>query len=415
MNLLEKIYEASERLHNVVVHTPLLKNTSLSQQYQANVLLKREDLQVVRSYKIRGAYNKISQLTEEQKSVGVVCASAGNHAQGVAFACSELGITGTIFMPSTTPKQKIAQVKSFGGKQIAILLIGDTFDDAQVAAHSFCNEQAATFVHPFDDLEVIAGQGTVGLEILENADNPIDYIFVPIGGGGLAAGICTIVQELSPTTKIIGVEPMGAPSMWTSLQAKEIKTLDTIDRFIDGAAVKRVGDQNFEFCRNVLHDVILVPEGKVCSTILKLYNEEAMVVEPAGALTISALDLFDPNKLKDKNVVCVVSGSNNDILRTEEIKERSLLFEGLKHYFMIEFPQRPGALKTFVSDVLGDSDDITYFQFSKKTNKESGPAIVGIELKDKSDFRQLEKQMNAGGFNFTYLNENPMLFAQLIG
>lgn len=414
MSLLDKIYQAQKNISGVAVHTPLIKNENWSDEFEANIWLKREDLQPVRSYKIRGAYNKIVSLSETDKAKGVVCASAGNHAQGVAYACNKLNILATIFMPVTTPKQKIKQVKLFGKGKVEVILKGDTFDESFHEASRFCNESNAVFIHPFNDEEVIAGQGTVALELLKDAQKPIDYLFVPIGGGGLAAGICTVFKQLSPKTKIIGVEPSGAASMKTSIANKCNTTLDEIDKFVDGAAVKRVGDKTFEICKNGLHNLIPVPEGKVCTTILRLYNEEAIVVEPAGALTISALD-FCKEEIKGKNVVCIVSGSNNDITRTEEIRERSLLYEGLKHYFIINFPQRPGALKEFVNHVLGTDDDITYFQFSKKNNRESGPAVVGIELKQRKDFIKIEEQLKFRKFNYRYLNENEDLFTQLIG
>lgn len=413
MSLLDKIYQAQKNISGVAVHTPLMKNENWSDEFAANIWLKREDLQPVRSYKIRGAYNKIVSLSETDKSKGVVCASAGNHSQGVAFACNKLNILATIFMPVTTPKQKIKQVKLFGKDKVVIILKGDTYDESFFEASQFCKKQEAIFIHPFDDEEVIAGQGTVGLELIKDAQKPIDYLFVPIGGGGLASGICTVFKQLSPTTKIIGVEPSGAASMKTSITNKKNTTLNEIDRFVDGAAVKRVGENNFSICKDILHDIILVPEGKVCTTILRLYNEEAIVVEPAGALTIAALDFYK-EKIKGKNVVCIISGSNNDITRTEEIRERSLLYEGLKHYFLIQFPQRPGALKEFVNDVLGPNDDITYFQFSKKNNRENGPEVVGIELKNKNDFLKIEELLTCRKFKFQYLNNNSDLFTYLI-
>jgi threonine dehydratase len=413
MSLLNKIYQAQKNISGVAVHTPLMKNENWSDEFAASIWLKREDLQPVRSYKIRGAYNKIVSLSETDKSKGVVCASAGNHAQGVAFACNKLNILATIFMPVTTPKQKIKQVKLFGKDKVVIILKGDTYDESFFEASQFCKKQEAIFIHPFDDEEVIAGQGTVGLELIKDAQKPIDYLFVPIGGGGLASGICAVFQQLSPTTKIIGVEPSGAASMKTSITNKKNTTLNEIDRFVDGAAVKRVGENNFSICKDILHDIILVPEGKVCTTILRLYNEEAIVVEPAGALTMAALDFYK-EKIKGKNVVCIISGSNNDITRTEEIRERSLLYEGLKHYFLIQFPQRLGALKEFVNDVLGPNDDITYFQFSKKNNRENGPEVVGIELKNKNDFLKIEELLTCRKFKFQYLNNNSDLFTYLI-
>lgn len=414
MKIFKQVVAAKKQMKGVVSPTPLIQSLNLSEEFSSTVLLKREDLQIVRSYKIRGAYNKMSTLTEEEKKQGVVCASAGNHAQGVAYSCNLLKIKGKIYMPKTTPKQKIKQVQLFGKSFVEIVLIGDTFDDANAKAAEDATKNNIIFVHPFDDLKVIAGQGTVGLEILEAFKEPIDYIFVPIGGGGLSAGLSEVFKELSPNTKIIGVEPEGAASMKTAIANGKNTPLESIDKFVDGAAVKQVGNITFEICQKNLEDIILVPEGKVCTTILRLYNEEAMVVEPAGALSIAALDFYK-DKIKGKNVVCIVSGSNNDIERTAEIKERSLLYEGLMHYFMIQFPQRPGALKEFVNEILGAEDDITYFQFTKKNSREVGPAVVGLELKNKNDITAIKNKMTAKGFEYKYLNEKQDLFTQLIG
>lgn len=412
--LFKDIYDAAANLKQVVTKTPLTKNLNLSEEYRANIFLKREDLQVVRSYKLRGAYNKITSIKSKQAKAGIVCASAGNHAQGVAYSCNALKIQCKIFMPVTTPAQKIKQVELFGKKFIEIILTGDTFDDAQAEAISYARNNHRVFIHPFDDEQVIAGQGTVGLEILESFQNNIDYLFLPVGGGGLASGVCTVFSRLSPKTKIIGVEPAGAPSMKVSLEKNKVTSLESVDKFVDGAAVKRVGKKTFAICKKHLHEIRLIPEGKVCTSILKLYNEEAIVAEPAGALSLAALDFYR-DAIRGKNVVCIISGGNNDIMRTEEIRERSLLYEKLKHYFLIQFPQRPGALKEFVTEVVGPDDDITYFQFSKKNNKESGPAVIGIELKNKNDFAPLEKNLKSKNFNYTYLNQRHELFTQLVG
>lgn len=409
MDLLDKIYLARERIKGVAVQTPLILNENLSEEFSSQIFLKREDLQPVRSFKIRGAYNKISTLSDEEKARGVVCASAGNHGQGVAYSCNKLNIRGTVFMPVTTPPQKIQQVKLFGKDKVKIVLKGDTFDEASAEANQYCEEAGAVFIHAFADEKVIAGQGTIGLELLEDGPTPIDYIFVPIGGGGMISGIITVFKQLSPETKIIGVEPAGAPSMKTSIEKGVNTALKQIDTFVDGAAIKRVGDQAFEICKAGLHDIILVPEGKVSTTILRMYNEEAIVVEPAGALTISALDFYK-EEVKGKNVVCVVSGSNNDITRMQEIKERSLLYEGLKHYFLVQFPQRPGAIKDFVNDILGPNDDIVYFQYTKKNNRESGPAVVGVELKDPKDLLKIEQQLIKKKFVYQYLNDSKDFF-----
>jgi len=410
---LEQIYKAQHNIKGVVEHTPLVFMKNFSERYQATVFFKREDLQVVRSYKIRGAYNKIQGLSSEELKSGIVCASAGNHAQGVAYACQKLKVYGTIFMPVTTPHQKIDQVRMFGGSFVEIKLFGDSFDDSQKAAVEFCATNKNTFVHPFDDLEVIAGQGTVGLEILNDSRAPIDYLFMPVGGGGLASGVGTVFKALSPSTKLIGVEPIGAPSLTNSLKKGINTTLDEIDNFVDGAAVKRIGELNFKICKEVLDTTDTICEGLICSTILKVYNENAMVVEPAGALSIAALEDYK-EEIKGKTVVCVVSGGNNDITRMEEMKERALFYEGLKHYFIIKFPQRAGALKEFVVDVLGPNDDISYFEYTKKHNRDKGPAVVGIELDSKDDFEPLVTRMKEKGFLSEYLNEKPELFQFLI-
>lgn len=410
---LNAVKEAATTLKEVVAQTPLLQNFSYSKKYAAEVYFKREDLQQVRSYKIRGAYNKISSLTPAELERGIVCASAGNHAQGVAFACHKKKIQGTIFMPAPTPKQKLEQVKMFGGAYVDVQLIGDTFDDAYKASKQFCDTHQKTFVHPFNDKKIIEGQATVGLELLEQLLEAPDYVVVPVGGGGLASGVSTMVRLLSPSTKIIGVEPLGAPSMQAAFKAGHNRKLASIDKFVDGAAVQQVGDLTYPICQENLDELLTVPEGLVCQTILDMYNKEAIVVEPAGALTIAALE-FLKTEIKGKRVVCVVSGSNNDIVRTAEIKERALLYQGLKHYFIIRFPQRAGALKEFVRDVLGVRDDITYFEYSKKTNRENGPAVVGVELASPKDLEPLVERMKARNFYGEYLNNKPDLFEFLV-
>lgn len=410
---IEDIIIANHALKDVVYHTPLQKSEILSDRYQCNVYLKREDLQVVRSFKIRGAYNKIQSLTKDELKNGVVCASAGNHAQGVAYSCQALKIDGKIFMPSTTPRQKVKQVKRFGGEYIEVILIGDTFDDSFAKAMECCDKEGRTFIHPFDDPLVIAGQGTVGMEIMNDIDEDVDYLFAAIGGGGLISGVGTYLKSISPNTKLIGVEPEGAPAMKVSLDHNEVVTLEQIDKFVDGAAVKKVGDLPYDICQDILHEVTIVPEGKICTTILELYNENAIVVEPAGALSITALDFYK-EEIKGKTVVCVVSGGNNDIGRMQEMKEKSLIYEGLMHYFIINFPQRAGALREFLDEVLGPDDDITRFEYTKKNNKDNGPALVGIELKHRKDYEPLINRMIKKGFNFKEINKDIYLFNLLI-
>jgi len=403
---------AKARLQKIVNRTPLTYNHNLSRKYQCDVFLKREDLQVVRSYKLRGAYNMMSSLPVEQLQKGVVCASAGNHAQGFAYSCKKLNVQGVVFMPIITPNQKVSQTKMFGENFIEVKLTGDTYDDCSVAAKQYTLENGMTFIPPFDDIRIIEGQATVGIEILEDRSD-IDFLFVPVGGGGLSAGAGSVFKTFSPKTKIIGTEPEGAPSMYEALKAGKPVTLDNIERFVDGAAVKRVGDLTFSICKNVLDDMCLVPEGKVCTTILQLYNEDAIVVEPAGALSIAALGDY-AEQIKGKTVVCIVSGSNNDIDRMQEIKERSLQYEGLKHYFLVRFAQRPGSLKEFVNDVLGPDDDITRFEYIQKHNKETGPALVGIELKTRTDYEILVQNMDRFHVNYTELKPNDNLFGYLV-
>lgn len=406
------ILEAAMKLKPIVNRTPLMYSATLSRRYQCDVYLKREDMQIVRSYKLRGAYNLISSLPAGLLAKGVTCASAGNHAQGFAYACKAMNIKGVVFMPVITPKQKVNQVNMFGGDHIEIRLVGDTFDDCSAEAQAFTKASGMTFIPPFDNAKIIEGQGTVAVEILEDQTG-IDFLFVPVGGGGLAAGLGTYFKTYSPKTQIIGVEPEGAPSMLRALENGGPVTLDEIERFVDGAAVKRVGTLNYEICKDVLDKMQLVPEGKVCSTILRLYNEDAIVVEPAGALSIAALDDY-AEAIKGKKVVCVISGSNNDIDRMQEIKERSLLYEGLKHYFIVRFAQRPGALREFVNHILGPDDDITRFEYIQKHNKEIGPALVGVELKNREDYDKLIANFKKSNFQFTELNKDDSLFGYLV-
>ncbi|MBQ6710132.1 MAG: threonine ammonia-lyase [Bacteroidales bacterium] len=409
----EAIEKASSVLEEILEPTPFQKNQNLSSLYEANIFLKREDLQMVRSYKIRGAYNKIRSIDPDSMQNGIVCASAGNHAQGVAFSCSKLKIMGSIFMPTTTPKQKIEQVRMFGKEYIEIILTGDTFDAANSAAIRFAKENDKTFIPPFDDPKVMEGQGTIGREILNQSKVKLDYIFVPIGGGGLASGLGSYIRQMSPDTKIIGVEPAGAPCMKAAIEAGKVVKLEQIDKFVDGAAVQEAGSLTYQVCKEVLDDIVVVPEGAVCTTIIQMYNKSAIVVEPAGALSSAALRFY-ADKIKGKNVACIVSGSNNDITRMEEIREKSLLYEGLKHYFLVNFPQKSGAVLSFIRDVIGPKDDLVYIQYIKKTNKESGPALIGIEVSEKEEFDELIKRMEANNIKFEYINENNILFEILI-
>ena len=409
----EDIIKASNTLAEILEPTPFRMNEHLSQTYNANVYLKREDLQMVRSYKIRGAYNKIRSIAPENLVNGIVCASAGNHAQGVAFSCNKLKIKGSIYMPTTTPRQKINQVRMFGKEYIEIVLTGDTFDAANKAAIEYARDSNKTFIPPFDDKQIIEGQGTIGYEILQQSKEPLDFVFVPIGGGGLASGVGSYIKRMSPSTKVIGVEPAGAACMKTAIEKGEVIELEHIDKFVDGAAVKKAGMLTYEICKEVLDDIILVPEGAVCTSIIDMYNKNAIVVEPAGALSVAALRFY-ADQIRGKRVACIVSGSNNDIIRMEEIREKSLLYEGLKHYFIVNFPQKSGVILSFIRDIVGPDADLVHFQYIKKTNKDFGPALVGIEVTDRCVIEDITKRMTEHNLSFEYINENNKLFEILI-
>jgi len=404
---------ARQILSGITTLTPFEVLDNFSDVLGCRVVAKREDLQVVRSYKIRGAYHKIARLGAAERMPGVICASAGNHAQGVAYACNKLNIPSTIYMPVTTPKQKVQQVRRYGNGQVEIILTGDTFDEAYTVALDTSQRSGIPFVHPFNDDDIISGQGTVALEMLEQYSDPIDYLLLPVGGGGLASGVGQVFKALSPGTKIIGLEPEGAPAMHESFRQGQVVTLDSIDSFTDGAAVRQVGNLTYKICREVLDEVVLVPEGLICQTLLQLYNENAIVAEPAGALALAGAVLLQQG-LRGKTVAVVISGGNNDITRFPEIRERALLYRKLKHYFIVRFPQRPGALKQFVADVLGPDDDIVHFEYHKKTSRERGPALVGIELKNPGDLQPLLHRMKEQGFLSEYVNDRVELMAYLV-
>ncbi|EKM3533439.1 threonine ammonia-lyase [Listeria monocytogenes] len=412
----EDVEKAYEVLKAVVKHTPLEYDFYLSEKYHCNVYLKREDLQRVRSFKLRGAFYAISRLSAEQLEKGVVCASAGNHAQGVAYTCKRMTVPATIFMPTTTPQQKVSQVKFFGGSNVEVVLVGDMFDASATAAKEFAATHGQTFIPPFDDPDIIAGQGSLAVEMvkdLNKAHEQADYVFAGIGGGGLISGVATYLKAKSPITKIIGVEPDGAPSMTAALKQNQVVTLDKIDKFVDGAAVKEVGGLTFQHAKVLVDEVTTVSEGAVCSTILDMYTKQAIVAEPAGALSVAALEIYR-EEIKDKTVVCIVSGGNNDINRMQEIEERSLLHEGLKHYFIVNFSQRPGALKEFVNDVLGPHDDITKFEYTKKVNRGNGPVIIGVLLQDKNDYEGLLERVAAFDPSYIPINDNQTLYTLLV-
>lgn len=412
----ENVQQAYETLKSVVRHTPLQYDAYLSQKYNCRVYLKREDLQVVRSFKIRGAYYAIANLAEEKRKKGVVCASAGNHAQGVAWTCNKMKIPAVIFMPTTTPKQKIEQVRFFGKKYATIKLIGDTFDDSAEAAQQYCQQEKLTFIAPFNDLQTMSGQGSLAVEIYQDMKKErikIDYVLSAIGGGGLISGISAYMKAVSPQTKIIGVEPSGAASMAEAFKVGHPVTLRTMDKFVDGAAVSTVGELTYLNAREYVDQLLTVAEGHVCTTILELYTKEAIVAEPAGALSVSALDNLS-SEIVGKTVVCVVSGGNNDIGRMQEIKERSLVYEGEQLYYIVNFTQRPGALKEFVNQILNADDDITKFEYTKKVNRGKGPVLIGIRLGRRENVTQLQQRLYDFDPQYIDLKENQMLYEMMV-
>ena len=392
------IDEAGRRLVGVVAKTPLQYSERLSKETSARVYLKREDLQEVRSYKIRGAYNLIASLTDAERRRGVVCASAGNHAQGVALSCSLLHIAGTIFMPTNTPRQKIDRVRHFGGRAVEIRIVGNNFDEANALAAAYAKKDRAVFVHPFDDERVMSGQGTVGKEIVHDLAGKLDAIVCPVGGGGLIAGVGTYCKTASSGIELVGVEAEGAAGMAKSLRAGRVITLKNLDKFVDGAAVRTVGRKTFAVAKKVVDKIVVVPPGQVCAAMIDLYQNEGVVAEPAGALAVAALSFI--KNLRGKTVVCILSGGNNDILRYPEIVERSLIYKGLKHYFLIEFAQKPGQLKLLINQALGPDDDIVRFEYLKKNSKETGPALIGIESSKKENFGRLVNRLNKFKINF---------------
>ncbi|MGQ7366943.1 threonine ammonia-lyase IlvA [Streptococcus suis] len=412
----KNVEQAYEVLKRVVVRTPLDYSRYLSEKYGATVYIKRENEQRVRSFKIRGAYYAISQLSDEEKSLGVVCASAGNHAQGVAYTCQEMQIPATIFMPITTPQQKIGQVRFFGGDFVDIRLVGDTFDESAQAAQEFTKESGKTFIDPFDDANVQAGQGTVAYEILEEAEEQsisFDQILVPVGGGGLVAGVSAFLKENAPEIKIIGVEANGARSMKAAFDKGRPIKLASIDKFADGIAVQKVGASTYEVARKHVDKLIGVDEGWISATILDLYSKLGIVAEPAGAATVAALEVIK-DKIKGQTICCIISGGNNDINRMPEMEERALIYEGIKHYFVVNFPQRPGALREFVNDILGPNDDITRFEYIKRANKGTGPVLIGIALGNKEDYVQFLSRLEDFDPQYINLHENDSLYKMLV-
>ncbi len=412
MVTITNIINANNILSKVVKKTPTERIERLSNE-NTNVWFKREDLQIVRSYKLRGAYNKIFHLSDEEKERGVVCASAGNHAQGVAYSCYKNKINATIFMPQTTPNQKIQRVKFFGKEYVDVVLEGNNYDEASKASKEYTKKHNKTYVHPFDDEYVIAGQGTVGLEIINQLDVMPDYVFMPIGGGGLISGVSIALKSMNPNIKVIGVEPRGCPSMYESIKAQKIVELEHIDTFADGVAVKRVGENTFEIVRQYVDEIILVDEGHICKVMVDLYQNEGIVAEPAGAVSVAGFEVMQ-DRLQGKNVVCVISGGNNDLLRYQEIMERKLVWEGRKRYFVVQFSQKPGQLRKFIDNVLGPNDDIVLFEYIKKNNKEKGPVLIGIEFDSREAAQLIDEKMLKAGFNFQEIKNTDLIYNLLI-
>jgi threonine dehydratase len=398
MNFPQTVSYVQENLRRIFPATPLQLNGLLSERYQAQVYLKREDLSPVRSYKIRGAYNLISKILATGESRQFVCASAGNHAQGFAYACAHFKVPGTVFMPVTTPQQKIDKTRVFGGDFITIKLVGDIFDVAYSAAKDFCKKEDGVMVPPFDHPQIIEGQATVGAEILDQIDQPIDILIMPVGGGGLSAGVSEYFKTMSPKTTIICCEPEGAPSLKDNLEHKAHRKIDHVDPFVDGAAVALIGQHNYKkLIQNITEPVELIPEDRLCSTLLEFLNHEGLVLEPAGALAIDALKSLNPKDLKHKTIVCVASGGNFDFERLPEVKERSMRYEGLKKYFILRLPQRPGALKEFLA-LLGPDDDIARFEYLKKSAKSFASILLGIETSEAHNFDHFIEKMAVQGF-----------------
>ncbi|WP_028707831.1 threonine ammonia-lyase IlvA [Propionicicella superfundia] len=408
----EAVDRAAERLRGVSVVTPLQRNQRLSDATGARIWIKREDLQPVRSYKIRGAYNLMSQLTDEERAAGVVCASAGNHGQGVAMSCRLLGIRGRIFVPSTTPRQKRQRMTDLGGDDVELVVVGDTYDDAAEAARRECERTGATIVPAFDDPRTIAGGGTCAREIVEQLGKAPDVLIVPVGGAGMLSGCLVWMAERAPQTRIVAAEPSGAASLAAALEAGRPVTLNRMDTFVDGAAVRRVGNLTFSLCSRRRPVTVSVPEGRICSEMLALYQVDGIIAEPAGALAAASLGLFAPQP--DTDVVVVLSGGNNDVSRYAEIVERSLVYEGRKHYFLVNFPQEPGALRRFLDEVLGPDDDITHFEYVKRSNREVGPALVGIEVPGPDDFVRLLQSMDASPITAEVIDPNSPMYRFLV-
>ncbi len=410
---IEDVRRAAERLAPLGVETPLQRSERLSEQVKAEVYLKREDLQAVRSYKIRGAYNFIASLDPETLLPGVVCASAGNHAQGVAWSCRHLQVRGAVFLPRRTPRQKVARIRALAGDLVDVRFAGDSFDDAYAAALDYSADTGAVVVPTFDHPLTVAGQGTIALEVVAQLGTPPDVVVVPVGGGGLLAGIAVALDGLGAPTETIGVQPAGAPAMLRSIEAGHPVVIDIADDFVDGAVVRTPGALTFCVVRDLVPDLEVVDEGRVCTEQLALYQDDGIVAEPAGALALAALEQLGP-RLLGRSVVCILSGGNNDVARYDEIIERSLVAQGLKHYFIVAFPQQPGALRRFLDECLGPTDDIVLFEYMKKNDREFGPALVGVELAAREDLAPLLRRIAASGLDVQRVPPDSPVFHLLV-
>lgn len=400
-------------LAKVATKTPLQKSERLSEEVGRPVHLKREDLQICRSFKVRGAYVRMAAMDEDERAAGVVCASAGNHAQGVAYACAHLGIQGTIFLPASTPRQKRKRIATIGGKWVEPVIVAGDFDEANRVAAAAAKDGGKVYVHPYDDPYTIAGQGSIAVDLDSQLPEDTDMILIPVGGGGLIAGMATWLKAHRPGIRIVGVESQGAASMKAALEAGNPVSLDRVDSFVDGTAVGRAGDLTYQVVRDLVDDIVVVPEGAVCTEMLDLYHSEGVIAEPAGALASAAARNFLP-QIPNGSVICLVSGGNNDLSRYAEVTERSGRYEGLRHYFLVTFNQEPGALRSFLNDVLSDGEDIIYFQYTKKNNRDTGPALVGIELPDPSDIKGLRRRMAASPLQVQEIDPSSQIFKILV-
>ncbi len=400
-------------LAKVASKTPLQKSERLSSEVGRPVYLKREDLQICRSFKVRGAYVRMAAMDEDERKAGVVCASAGNHAQGVAYACSKLGIKGTIFLPASTPRQKRKRIATIGGKWVEPVIVAGDFDEANRVAAAAAKEGGKVYVHPYDDPYTIAGQGSIAVDLDSQLPADTDMVLIPVGGGGLIAGMATWLKAHRPGIRIVGVESAGAASMKAALQAGNPVSLERVDSFVDGTAVGRAGDLTYQIVRELVDDIVVVPEGAVCTEMLDLYHSEGVIAEPAGALASAAARNFLP-QIPNGSVVCLISGGNNDLSRYAEVTERSGRYEGLRHYFLVTFNQEPGALRSFLNDVLSEGEDIIYFQYTKKNNRDTGPALVGIELPDSTDIKGLRRRMAASPLQVQEIDPSSQIFKILV-